>query len=142
MVSRAGFQRSQDTRDVAGADGAEAKPAPAHIDFQQRFQPECAAGTAANQVDTRRQEGVGDLVGAEGGRRRIPREPGPGHETTSRRQPASSSSSFAMSTRAYTESPTRTEGPQAQLPRQYTGSRVIAPSSVVSPMATPSVALA
>ncbi len=126
---------------IAGFDRAIGHATVFGFHFHQWFEPERAPRAVANNVHVdpigRRllPDLFGNLVGAQGegggiaGYKHVYR-----HDINSSGRVVSSStrpSNLSVLMRPWISSFTRSEGPQAQLPRQYTGSRVNSPSGVV-----------
>ena len=110
-------------RDVREADATSLR-----VDLDQRFQPVCPARTVPHDARIKhpctyqRIDGVGHIIGTDGTRAGVIR-----HEDAcshgAPRSAATSASNRAVSTVPCTRSPIRTEGPSAQLPKQYAASR-------------------
>ncbi len=122
---------------------------PSRSIFHQRLQPEHAAGAIAHQSHV----SLASRLGFQGAGHRF-RHPGPMRwchgDINTRLMMRARLRQFGQqcikrpaSTLACMSSlPIRNRGEQAQLPRQYTGSRVISPSAVVSPKSMPRCFLA
>src|SRR5262249_25848435 len=121
-----------------------ANPTRGGVDLDERLEPQEAARPDPRHLEASaalRAERRGDLVRAERQRARIARD-----VDARRHLPfpvrAVSASRRSGGTRPCSWPPTRTDGPQAQLPRQYTASRDTAPSGVVPWKSTPRLRLA
>src|SRR5262249_11372336 len=119
--------------DVGRGDRAVGHPAVDGGDLDQRLEPEQAARAVADDADVQpargRLPGHGGrhLVRADRAGRRVAGDEDRGHDAgtpASARAVATRPSKRSASTRPYSRSPTMTDGPSAQLPRQKTWSRV------------------